>query len=66
MSAAGDWSQVKVWYAPLGDLGTSANPAKGFIYSGRAPMDESAPPREPRPDLLAPIMAGIAPEAVAG
>ncbi len=37
VSAAGDWSQVKVWYGPLGDLGTSSNPANGFIYPGEAP-----------------------------
>ncbi|MEG8014653.1 CHAP domain-containing protein [Sphingomonas sp. 22R3R2A-7] len=37
VSSAGDWSMVKVWYGPQGDLGTSAYPTKGFIYSGRAP-----------------------------
>jgi surface antigen len=37
VSAAGDWSMVKVWYAPQGDLGTSTYPTKGFIYSGNAP-----------------------------
>jgi len=35
VSAAGDWSQVKVWYAPQAGLGTSAYPTKGFIYSGK-------------------------------
>jgi surface antigen len=33
VSAAGDWSQVKVWYAPQAGLGTSAYPTNGFIYS---------------------------------
>jgi len=49
VSAAGDWSQVKVWFAPQGGLGTSAYPTKGFIYSGKtdaavelAAIDESA------------------------
>jgi surface antigen len=42
VSAAGDWSLVKVWYAPQGGLGTTAYPAKGFIYSGRAPSAELA------------------------
>lgn len=37
VSAAGDWSLVKVWYGPQGGLGTSIYPTKGFIYSGRAP-----------------------------
>ncbi|HEU4959451.1 MAG TPA: CHAP domain-containing protein [Sphingomonas sp.] len=32
VSPAGDWSQVKVWYAPTGDLGTTVYPVKGFIY----------------------------------
>jgi hypothetical protein len=31
---------VKVWYGPQGDLGTSAYPTKGFIYSGHAPRGE--------------------------
>jgi surface antigen len=35
-SPANDWSQVKVWYAPLKDLGTRAYPVYGFIYNGRA------------------------------
>ena len=37
VSTTGDWSMVKVWYAPQGDLGTSAYPTNGFIYSGHAP-----------------------------
>lgn len=36
VSAAGDWSQVKVWFANIGGLGTSAYPVKGFIYAGGA------------------------------
>ena len=43
VSAAGDWSMVKVWYAPQGDLGTSAYPTRGFIYSGDAPKTEALP-----------------------
>lgn len=37
VSDAGDWSRVKVWYAPQGGLGTTVYPTKGFIYSGDAP-----------------------------
>jgi surface antigen len=45
VSAAGDWSQVKVWYGPLGGLGTSANAALGFIYADGASVGETpAPP----------------------
>lgn len=32
VSDAGDWSMVRVWYAPTGDLGLRANPVQGFIY----------------------------------
>lgn len=34
VSDAGDWSRVRVWYAPIGDLGTTAWPVDGFIYPG--------------------------------
>ena len=37
VSNAGDWSMVRVWYAPIGDLGLRANPVQGFIYSDGAP-----------------------------
>ena len=32
VSAKGDWSQVKVWYDPIRDLGNSVYPTYGFIY----------------------------------
>jgi surface antigen len=32
VSPQGDWSEVKVWYDPLRDLGTSIYPTYGFIY----------------------------------
>ncbi len=32
VSAAGDWSEVRVWYAPTRSLGLRPSPAKGFIY----------------------------------
>ncbi len=48
VSADGDWSMVRVWYAPIGDLGLRANPGQGFIYAD----GEAAPERrafdEPR------------------
>lgn len=37
VSAANDWSEVKVWYAPQGGLGTSIYPTNGFIYAGDTP-----------------------------
>lgn len=36
VSAAGDWSEVRIWFAPIRDLGLRANPAHGFIYSDGA------------------------------
>lgn len=38
VSPKGDWSQVKVWYDPIGDLGSTTYPVYGFIY---APAAES-------------------------
>ena len=32
VSAKGDWSQVKVWYDPSGDVGRTVYPTYGFIY----------------------------------
>ena len=37
VSNAGDWRMVRVWYAPIGDLGLRANPVQGFIYADGAP-----------------------------
>ena len=39
VSEAGDWSAVRVWFAPSQDLGATAWPVHGFIYpTGKAPM----------------------------
>jgi surface antigen len=44
VSEDGDWSAVRVWYAPLGDLGTTAWPINGFIYPvGLAAHQNAAP-----------------------
>lgn len=32
VSAAGDWSAVRVWHSPSGALGLRASPTFGFIY----------------------------------
>ncbi len=43
VSADGDWSEVKVWYGPMGGLGTTVYPTKGFIYADTAPkMDNDS------------------------
>lgn len=33
VSPNNDWSEVKVWFARIGDFGLRTNPARGFIYS---------------------------------
>lgn len=71
VSAAGDWSLVKVWYAPQGDLGTSAYPARGFIYADHAPrmqMAHVAPATgdEPMPTFASDTGAIIATSAAPG
>lgn len=44
VSLAGDWSAVRVWYAPNEDMGGNAWPVRGFIYPRRS---EAAPPNAP-------------------
>jgi surface antigen len=40
VSANGDWSAVRVWYAPMKGLGTSTYPLNGFIYGGKAAAEK--------------------------
>lgn len=61
VSGANDWSEVRVWYAPLQALGGTHWPVHGFIYPGR-------PGREaPRWSLPGPAPKGVkaAPKASA-
>ena len=37
VSPNNDWTDVRVWYGPIGGLGVRSNPAKGFIYPHQAP-----------------------------
>lgn len=47
VSPNNDWSQVKVWYGPLNDFGTTVYTTYGFIYNG-----ESGPrPYTPSPEF---------------
>lgn len=45
VSPGNDWSQVRVWYAPLQDLGTTAWPVAGFIYNERDSGEPFGGPR---------------------
>ncbi|OQW45891.1 MAG: CHAP domain-containing protein [Proteobacteria bacterium SG_bin6] len=42
VSEAGDWSKVRVWFAPLGGLGKTTYPAHGFIYASPAVTEAPA------------------------
>lgn len=77
VSPANDWSEVRVWYAPLGDIGTTHWPVNGFIYNERAaPADKpvvlasaslpAALSRAPyRSQIGSDFLAGIATDASA-
>lgn len=46
VSEAGDWSLVRVWYAPVGGLGGSSYPLNGFIYPDDPPTPGWAEPAD--------------------
>ena len=80
VSEAGDWSEVRVWFAPIQGLGTTHWPLNGFIYSDKPAKGKGA--NEPlarttlavasvkpktRPSRIgADFLKGIAPEKPAG
>lgn len=52
VSPNNDWSDVKVWYGPIGDLGQRSNAARGFIYA-------SAPAPKPVQIAMAQVPATL-------
>ncbi|WP_284124529.1 CHAP domain-containing protein [Parerythrobacter aestuarii] len=54
VSRKNDWSQVRVWYAPLNNLGTTPWPVLGFIYGDGKATPRKAP-FEPRPVERSPV-----------
>lgn len=42
VSPENDWSEVRIWYAPLQNLGGTHWPVEGFIYGGKPAKDVSA------------------------
>ncbi|QKG72785.1 CHAP domain-containing protein [Erythrobacter mangrovi] len=48
VSPTNDWSQVQVWYAPLGKVGSTAWPVDGFIYTDRAVQKQAPLAQGPR------------------
>lgn len=57
VSPAGDWSEVRVWFAPIQDLGGTHWPVQGFIYPGKPRTDEplGGPARLARAEASDPI-----------
>lgn len=53
VSAKGDWSQVRIYYAPIDDLGTTAFPVNGFIY----PKNVKAPTKKQWASVVQPAKA---------
>lgn len=45
VSPANDWSEVRVWYAPLQALGGTHWPVQGFIYKQKPKTSEALAPR---------------------
>lgn len=72
VSPDNDWSEVRVWYAPIGDLGTTRWPVNGFIYKAKPRPGEGvllasanrSPERTPErvAVLGGDFLAGIVPE----
>lgn len=52
VSPANDWSEVRVWYAPIAGLGTTHWPVRGFIYN-KAPGFAPRAPMPPAPITVA-------------
>lgn len=58
VSANNDWTDVRVWYGPIGDLGLRSNPARGFIYA-QAPKALGKPVQIASADVAAPVHAAF-------
>jgi hypothetical protein len=43
VSPAGDWSEVRVWHSPTGQMGARVNPAFGFIYGEKGKLRPFTP-----------------------
>ncbi|MBV9548593.1 MAG: CHAP domain-containing protein [Alphaproteobacteria bacterium] len=67
VSAANDWSEVKVWNIKTGGWGIKVYPVQGFIGAGSSAGEQEASPRNPSPDdedTLTPdqLVASLAPD----
>ena len=48
VSAANDWSEVRVWFAPIGALGGTHWPIQGFIYNEKPGQPDKVAAKAPR------------------
>ncbi len=55
VSPEGDWSEVRVWYAPIGALGRRVNPTYGFIYNETPDEDDRFAPRPALTTMIAAV-----------
>jgi len=53
VSPRNDWSQVRVWFAPIRNLGQTHWPVAGFIYNGRTEPADASPRARTASDSLA-------------
>ncbi len=58
VSPANDWSEVRVWFAPLQGLGSTAWPVQGFIYNEAPGRLGKAQRKSQVADLLSDPFAG--------
>jgi len=64
VSPANDWSEVRVWYGPVQNLGASRWPVAGFIYNAKPGQEPRAAKlaRDARPRTL--VLRTLAPRKV--
>lgn len=55
VSPGNDWSEVRVWYAPIAGLGTTRWPVRGFIYNQDPGTRQTPAPRSEIVDRGDPI-----------
>ena len=59
VSPANDWSAVRIWFAPLQDLGTTHWPVQGFIYNRKPPHGDAGHLRPNTDDPIGVIIARL-------
>ena len=58
VSAANDWSEVRVWNNPTHELGTTIYPTYGFVYKDADKSGSAASARNDSSDPIARILSG--------